>query len=106
VITDYFTCEPLANGDHGLRLAGELDVASARELRAALDGINGKRQATLDLAELSFIDSSGLHAIIQYANGNGAHGPLVLTNVPEPMLRIFKITGLDASPTLEIRTAK
>jgi len=104
-ITDYFTCEPLEVGDHGLRLRGELDLASARTFREACDGLNGERQVTLDLAELTFIDSTGLHALLQYANGNGAAGPVILRNVSPPIFRLLHITGLDASPTLEIHQA-
>ena len=104
-ITDYFTCEPLDGGHHGLRLRGELDLASAPKLRAACDGLNGDRQVTLDLAELTFIDSTGLHALVQCASGNGAAGPVILRNVSPPIFRLLHITGLDASPRLEIHQA-
>ena len=104
-IIDYFGCEPLEGSEHGLRLRGELDIASAPTLREAWDGLGGERQITLDLAELTFIDSSGLHALVEYADGNGAQGPLILRNVSEPIFRVLHITGLDASPTLEIHGA-
>jgi anti-anti-sigma factor len=103
--TTYFTCERLAGAEHGLRLTGELDLASAPKLRDACNGLNGKRQVTLDLAELTFIDSSGLQALVQYANEHGTEGPLILTNVSEHIFRVFKVTGLDAAPTLEIHKA-
>jgi anti-anti-sigma factor len=105
VVSDSFTCEPLEGAEQGLRLTGELDIASAPKLRAACESLDGTGQVTLDLAELTFIDSSGLHALVQYANTNGTQGPLILTNVSGPVFRVFKITGLDALPTLEIHTA-
>ena len=53
------------DGFRGLALAGELDMASARVLREAFETLPGTGPATLDLAELTFIDSSGLHEIVR-----------------------------------------
>jgi anti-sigma B factor antagonist len=41
---------------------------TAPELSAALDAAGGSRPIVLDLSELGFIDSGGVHAIIQRAS--------------------------------------
>ena len=53
-------------GIRGFRLEGELDVATVNELTEALDGaIEAGGPILLDLSPLSFIDSMGIHAILQ-----------------------------------------
>jgi ABC-type transporter Mla MlaB component len=62
---DAFSMEALGPPRRRLRLIGELDLASAPALTEALTSIDGDGQLTLDLSELTFIDSTGLHAILQ-----------------------------------------
>ena len=57
----------------------------------------------LDLAELSFIDASGLHALEQYAGTRNGSGPLVLENVSPMIRRLLRITGAEHDPDLELR---
>lgn len=98
-----FRVLPLA-GAHGFRLVGELDLSTVGILRAALDALPGAN--VLDLAELSFMDASGLHAFEQYAATLNGAGPLVLENVPAPVRRIFQITGAELDPDLELHDAR
>ena len=51
--------------DRTLRLAGELDMATVSLLRDALEGLPAGGSTSLDLAELTFLDSSGLNAFAQ-----------------------------------------
>jgi anti-sigma B factor antagonist len=49
-----------------LSLGGELDAATAPRLASALDDIvlTGRGPLTIDARELEFVDSTGLHALI------------------------------------------
>jgi anti-anti-sigma factor len=96
-----FQIVTLADG-RGLRLIGELDMATVPELRTAL-ALLPEGSLTLDLAELSFIDSTGLHAIVKYADGLNGSGPLVLENAPARIRRVFEITHLDSHPAIDLR---
>ena len=89
----------------GFRLSGELDLATVREMRAMLATlpVDGN-PVTLDLADLSFMDSTGLHAFEQYARTLNGANSLVLENVPHHIRRLFEITGVDRNPLIEIRT--
>ena len=46
-----------------LRVSGELDLVSEPQLNQALDQLEG-REATLDLSELAFMDSTGLRTLL------------------------------------------
>jgi anti-anti-sigma factor len=90
-----FIAEPHPDDPQILTVAGELDLASVEEFlsraRAALDG----SVLTLDCAGLTFIDSTGLGALVRLREEARAHGSdVVLARVPSRVSRILDITGL------------
>lgn len=87
----------------GFRVVGELDMSSAHELSLALISMDGEGELTLDLSELEFIDSSGLHALMQFAGSlDGGGGKLVLVNPNALTGRIFEIAELTQHPAIMI----
>jgi anti-sigma B factor antagonist len=86
-----------ADGSHVLVPAGELDIASVEVLNAAVERAcaEGARSITLDLSELSFIDSTGLAAIVLASRMCDRNG-LELTLIPgaPSTQRLFEMTGL------------
>ncbi len=94
---------PLEAPLRGFRLVGELDISSARDLSDALTPLPQAGDLTLDLSELEFIDSSGLHAIVLYAGSlNGAGGKLILANPTVMTERVFDIARLAEHPRIVI----
>jgi anti-anti-sigma factor len=75
---------------------GELDLESASDLRAVLDEHLGAGlpRLVLDLRGLTFIDSTGLRAVIEADRSAAARG-VDLTVLPGPpqVQRIFEVTG-------------
>jgi anti-anti-sigma factor len=96
-----FQVLPLGHGV-GLRLAGELDISTVGDLRAALETLPDGA-ATLDLGGLSFIDASGLHALEQYARSLNGSAPLRLDNVSAHVRRLFELTGMSTNPLIQVR---
>jgi len=75
-----------------LSLAGELDIASAPLLERAVDDVD--RPLVIDLAEVTFMDSTGLRALLlarQQAQ-NGGH-ELALRPGPRQVQRVFELSG-------------
>lgn len=101
---DLFTVVPLDAPERGLRLIGELDMSALRQLEDALEGTSGEGQATLDLSELTFIDSTGLQALVQYARSEDGNGPVILKRPSPFVLRLLEIADLKNHPALEIRS--
>jgi anti-anti-sigma factor len=91
------------DGERGLRLQGELDLATAPFLAEALAGMAGEGQARLDLSGLVFIDSSGLHAIVDFARRENGDGPVILDGVSPLVSTMFEIANIGDYPYLEIR---
>jgi anti-sigma B factor antagonist len=82
---------------HVLALSGELDSDSVPMLEAAISRCcaDGPTSITLDLSELSFIDSSGLWTITVARKWCESHGHAFwLIPGPEPVQYVFEATGL------------
>jgi anti-anti-sigma factor len=90
-------------GVPGVRLDGELDLATAPLLTDALLDLASEREVHLDLALLTFLDSSGLHAIIKLARSQDGDRSVVLVNPSTAVLRLLEITGIDKHPAVAIR---
>jgi anti-anti-sigma factor len=91
--------EQLEDGWLLLRLRGELDLASAPVLAERLSRIqNEHARVRLDLSRLEFIDSSGLHVLIQAATEAADDGRALQVD-PElaPIVRqMFELVGVDS----------
>jgi anti-anti-sigma factor len=76
---------------------GELDVQSVPELRARLAEAvdSGKNRVVVDLAEVSFIDSLSLSALVGARRKLGDEGRLAVVAVHEYVRLILQATGLE-----------
>ncbi|MFB6638930.1 STAS domain-containing protein [Streptomyces chartreusis] len=81
-----------------IELAGDLDYHTAPEVRAALPGLDLRpgQQLVLDLAGITFCDSSGITVLIAARNhALAADSAIALAAVPDHVGRIFRMVGLD-----------
>ncbi len=79
-----------------LVLEGELDMASAEEVGAAVAELRatGFDRVVLNLRQVDFIDSTGLRTLIGLRNDAKRNGHALTLLAPAPMVgRIFDITG-------------
>ncbi|MEU4381460.1 STAS domain-containing protein [Micromonospora echinofusca] len=91
------TCADRDGGTTCLRLAGELDLSTAPELNAAIDRLidAGERRLLVDLAELTFCDSTGIAAFVRGDNRVAADGGwLRLAGATGRVDRVLQVTGL------------
>ena len=86
-----------ADGATVLALSGELDLAGAPELDAALAAARDAGGGlTLDLSDLEFIDSSGLGVLVRFHNLAAAAGyDYSVIAGPPQVHRAFVLSGLD-----------
>ena len=80
-------------------LSGELDHHRAREVMEELDRqIDAAlpRKLTLDLAGLTFTDSSGIAVVLRtFRRMRQLQGSMAVVNAPEQARRVFQAAGLD-----------
>jgi anti-anti-sigma factor len=76
-----------------VRPRGELDLATAGELRDALAAVDGP--LTLDLSALRFVDTSGLRLVLEVTDQarRGGRAFAVVPGVPA-VQRLFEVAGV------------
>ncbi len=79
-----------------LVLSGELDIASAPSLEQALEDVGASipRRLVIDLTEVTFMDSTGLRALLlARQRTQAAQQELVLRPGPRQVQRVFELSG-------------
>ena len=92
-----FVIETPAGERRSLAVSGEFDLAAVEEFLAAALGCleDSADICEIDLGAVSFIDSSGLGALVRVRKAAHERGKdVVLTNVPPAVNRLFEVTGL------------
>src|SRR4051812_4670110 len=89
-----FTRDPAMPGTTRIILSGALDVATADQARDAIEREQGEaRNVICDLAEVTFIDVSGMCVLLELAaRARHRGGLLTVMNPPvivSPFLRVF-----------------
>ncbi len=74
-------------------VSGELDLATAPDLRALLDAIDGESTVTVDLNTTTFVDSQGLATLT--AAKQRLESRLRIVNARDNVRRVFEITNLE-----------
>jgi anti-anti-sigma factor len=96
-------CRPLrfdaehVDGRVVLVVRGDLDLETAGALRDLMLGVvHASGRVELDLAEVPFMDSSGLHVLAEVARTlQPIHGCLVVSRPSPAVLRLLQMTGLE-----------
>jgi anti-sigma B factor antagonist len=81
-----------------VQVRGELDMQTAPQLRESLQGLieAGDRRIVLDLAEVSFMDSSALGAVVTvFRSLSDAGGHMALAAVQPGVRTVLHITSVD-----------
>ena len=96
---DILTLDVTTHDDHAVvSVSGELDLATQSELRTCLNDliVAGHVNLVLDLSACSFVDSTGLGALIGARRRVHAfHGSLRLVCPMDAVMKVFTITGLE-----------
>ena len=88
---------------YGLRLSGEIDMASAPALHQAIVvAMTAGRPITLDMREVTFIDSSGLKVIVASASEAPPDVPLTLKDPSSVVRRVLELFGMEHVPQIRV----
>ena len=52
---------------------------------------------------MTFMNSTGLHALFTFASGTNGNGPVRIVNPSRTVLRTMQIVGMTAVPQIEIQ---
>ena len=94
---------PLGEKSRGYRLVGELDISSADKLAEVLrEECRQSGDVILDISGLKFIDSSGLHVVLD-ACDQLRDGRLIMRNPTAPVDRVFELAGIERVEGIRIQ---
>jgi len=91
------TVDELSAGRAALRVEGRLDLVTARELRSAINEVvaHGSAHVVIDLAGVTFVDSSGLGALVAgLKSTRQAGGELRIAAPAEQVQMVLELTKL------------
>lgn len=82
-----------------VRCAGEFDLATAAEFRAAVEGQLAEWEnlntIIVNLGKVTFVDSSGLGAILgRYKQIQQRGGRMVMVEVPPSLQKVLELSGI------------
>lgn len=88
-----------SEGNLVVKLEGEIDHHSAKEIREGLDKMiaeNKPKTLVLELSEIDFMDSSGLGLVLgRYRRLNEIGSKMLIKNPGERTEKIFAMAGVD-----------
>lgn len=87
----------LDDGQAVLQLGGRLDLLSANQFRAVVDGVvaDGHRTVIADLSGVTFMDSSGLGALVAgLKTSRQSSGDLRIAGATDQVLEVLELTKL------------
>jgi anti-sigma B factor antagonist len=77
-----------------LHVTGEIDIATAPELRKAIEKADRAKMLIVDLLGCSYMDSSGLEVLSRSCKARPGRIRVVV-QAPGQVLRVLELTGLD-----------
>ncbi len=85
----------ISTTDTGLALAGEIDAYTAPALADAIEQCE-LSHVLIDMAEVEFVDSSGLRVLIEaHQEAQASERRIQLTNPSPAVSRLLEISGID-----------
>ena len=83
------------SGNPVLFLSGEIDMASAEGITSALRAlIEAGGPVTIDLSDVTFMDSTGLHVLVEAARALGDRGCIVVHGANGGVAKVIDIVQL------------
>ena len=85
-----------------LTVSGRIDTVTAPELeKFALEHMEGITEMVLDLADVEYVSSAGLRALLQINKDMSKQGKLKLLNIRPSAKEIFDMVGFSRIFTIE-----
>jgi anti-anti-sigma factor len=90
-------------GNPVISFAGEIDMATADAMHKALEPwTRAGGPVTVDLSEVTFMDSSGIHALLKAASALCDRGCIIIHGAHGAVKKVLDLVGLEAGPNIHV----
>ena len=84
------------NGVMTVTVSGRIDTSTAPEFEQGVKPyLDGVKELTLDFADVNYVSSAGLRALLSMHKIMMKQGSMKLINVNEEVCDVFEVTGFD-----------
>ena len=88
-------------------LTGEMDLATVETFRDAIAPcLERGGTVVVDMTNLDFMDSSGVHALVEAARQLDGRGCLFLHGIHDPVQRLLDVVGISAVENIHLFTCE
>lgn len=85
-----------------MKIIGRLDASNAHELTNALNSsLDGVKELIFDFADLKYVASAGLRALLMAQKRMNKQGKMVIRHVDETVMEVLEMTGFADLMTIE-----
>jgi len=93
----------VSTGNPVIAFSGEIDLATAESFVSALGPwVEAGGPVTVDLSKVTFMDSTGIHAVIGAAEALGDRGCIIIHGAHDGIQKVFELTMLDSVPNIHV----
>ena len=93
----------VSTGNPVIAFSGEIDMSTVQVVSTTLEPLTGAGgPVTVDLSGVSFMDSSGVHALFTAAAALGDRGCIIVHGVDGSVNKVLRITGADSVPNIHV----
>jgi len=93
----------VTTGNPVIGFSGEIDLATAEGFAKALQPlIEAGGPVTVDLSKVTFMDSTGVHALIRSATALGDRGCIIVHGAHDGIQKVFELTMLDSVSNIHV----
>ena len=93
----------VTTGNPLIAFSGEIDLATAEGVTSALQPyVEAGGPVPVDLSKVTFMDSTGMHAIFEAAQALGDRGCIIIHGAHDAIQKVFELIGLDAVTNIHI----
>jgi anti-anti-sigma factor len=93
----------VATGNPVIAFSGEIDLATASGMLWALEPwVRAGGPVTVDLSQVTFMDSTGVHALVDTARTLGDRGCIVIHGAHNGLSKVFELLMLQQIPNIHV----
>lgn len=87
--------------NYKLAVEGRVDTLTAPELEKEIQALQDPESLLLDFSKVEYISSAGLRVLLSAHKTLSKKGGLTISNVSEPVLEVFEVTGFKEILTIK-----